>query len=48
MAAAIAEAPEDVRERIKADLGEVIRDYQTPEGVRIDGAAWIVTAESPA
>ena len=32
MAPAIAQASEDIRASIKADLGEAIRDYQTPRG----------------
>lgn len=48
MAPAIAQASEDIRASIKADLGEAIRDYQTPGGVMIDGAAWIVTAQCSA
>jgi ubiquinone/menaquinone biosynthesis C-methylase UbiE len=47
MASAIAQASEDIRERIKADLGEAIQGYQTSDGVMIDGAAWMVTAECP-
>lgn len=46
MATAIAEAPEEVRERIKADLADMARPYQTSEGVMIDGAVWVVSAES--
>jgi ubiquinone/menaquinone biosynthesis C-methylase UbiE len=48
MATAIAEAPENIRERIKTDLGEAIQGYQTSDGVRIDGAVWIVSAECSA
>ena len=47
MASAIAQASEDIRERIKADLCEAIQGYQTSDGVMIDGAAWMVIAECP-
>jgi SAM-dependent methyltransferase len=47
LAPAIAQASEDIRERIKVDLGEAIQGYQTSDGVMIDGAAWMVTAECP-
>jgi SAM-dependent methyltransferase len=48
MATAIGEAPEDICNRIKADLGKAIQGYQTSDGVRIDGAVWIASAERPA
>ena len=47
LAPAIAQASEDIREQIKADLGEAMQGYQTSDGVMIDGAAWMVTAECP-
>jgi len=47
MAPVISQATEDIRERIKADLSEAIQGYQTSDGVMIDGAAWMVTAECP-
>jgi len=43
----IAQASEDIRDQIKRDLGEAIAGYQTSDGVIIDGAALIVTAENP-
>lgn len=47
MAAAIEEAPEELRNRIKSDLGEAFQGYQTSSGVIIDSAAWIVSATNP-
>jgi len=47
MAQAIADASEDIRERIRADVTAAIEDYPADGGVRIDGAAWIVSADNP-
>lgn len=47
LSAAIAQASEDIREQIKADLSEAIQGYQTSDGVMIEGAAWMLTAECP-
>ena len=43
----IAEAPEDIRRRIAADLRDALAAHLTPAGVVIAGATWIVTARSP-
>ncbi len=47
MAQLVAEAPEEVRHRIQANLAEAIAGYQTDDGVRIDSASWIVSADNP-
>jgi len=47
MAQPIAKAADDIRERIRADLTAAIQNYLTDDGVRIDSATWIVTADNP-
>lgn len=47
MAQPIAQAADDIRERIRADLAAAIQDYLTGDGVKIDSAAWIVSADNP-
>ena len=47
MAQPIAQAPEDVQARIKTDLAAAIEAYITVDGVKIDSATWIVSAENP-
>ena len=47
MARPIAEAPEEVRIRIRDNVAAAIQDYQTDEGVKIDSASWIVSADNP-
>lgn len=47
MAQPVAEAPADVRQRIQENLAAAIEAYQTDDGVRIDSASWIVTADNP-
>jgi SAM-dependent methyltransferase len=47
MAQPIANATDDIRERIGADLAAAIADYLTGDGVRIDSATWIVSADNP-
>ena len=43
----MAQAPEDIQDRIRADLAAAIQGYLTGDGVRIDSASWIVRAENP-
>ena len=47
MSQPIAQAPEDVQARIKTDLAAAIEAYMTDDGVKIDSATWIVSAENP-
>lgn len=47
MAQPIAQAPQDTQDRIRADLAAAIQDYHTDDGVKIDSANWIVTADNP-
>lgn len=47
MAQPIAQAPEDIQDRIRTDLAASINDYLTNDGVRIDSATWIVGADNP-
>jgi SAM-dependent methyltransferase len=39
--------PDDVKARVEDELREAIAGYQTDSGVKIGGATWIVTANSP-
>lgn len=48
LATALAEASDDVRERVRRAVREALAPHATPEGVRLPGAAWIVTARKPA
>ncbi len=47
MAQPIAQAPEDVQDQIRADVASSIADYLTGDGVKIDSASWIVSADNP-
>jgi SAM-dependent methyltransferase len=47
MSQPVVEAPEEVRLRIRDNLAAAIQDYQTDDGVRIDSASWIVSADNP-
>jgi hypothetical protein len=47
MAQPIAQASDDIRDRIRTDLAAAIQDYLTGDGVKIDSAAWIVSADNP-
>ena len=47
MAQPIAQATEDIQARIRADLAAAIEDYLTDDGLKIDSATWIVSAENP-
>lgn len=47
MSEAIEAAPAAVREQIRADLAAVTERYLTDDGVRIDSASWIVSADAP-
>ncbi len=47
MAQPIAEAPADVQQRIGQDLAAAIEPCLTDDGVRIDSASWIVSADKP-
>jgi SAM-dependent methyltransferase len=44
---AFAEAPPEVRERAVGELRDLFAANQTPEGVRMEAAAWLVTAYAP-
>jgi SAM-dependent methyltransferase len=43
----LGDAPEDIKERIKDDLGDAIAKFQTENGVMMDSATWIVGATAP-
>ena len=43
----LAQAPPAVRDRVAADLAEANRPYLGDDGVMIDSASWIVTANAP-
>jgi len=47
MSQPIAQATADIQARIRADLASAIEDYLTDDGVKIDSATWIVSAENP-
>ena len=47
MAQPFAEAPEETRARIRENLAAAIQDYLTEDGVKIDSASWIVSADNP-
>lgn len=47
MAQPIAQASDDIRARVRADLAAAIQGYLTGEGVKIDSATWIVSADNP-
>ena len=43
----LGDAPEDIMERVKDDLGDAIAKFQTNNGVMLDSATWIVRAAAP-
>ena len=43
----LGDAPEDIKERVKDDLGDAIAKFQTENGVMMDSATWIVGASAP-
>ena len=43
----LGDAPEDIKERVKDDLGDAIAKFQTENGVMMDSATWIVGATAP-
>lgn len=47
MAQPIAQAADDIRDRIRSGLATAIEGYLTDDGVRIDSATWIVSADNP-
>jgi SAM-dependent methyltransferase len=47
MAQPYTQAPADIQERIRADLSAAIEGYLTDDGVKIDSATWIVSADNP-
>jgi SAM-dependent methyltransferase len=47
MAQPFAEAPEDMRAQVRKNLAAAIEDYLTDDGVKIDSASWIVSADNP-
>lgn len=42
------EAAEPFRERIEAEIHEVLSEYEGPGGVNAPSSTWIVTATNPA
>lgn len=47
MAQPIDQAADDIRDQIRSDLATAIHEYLTDDGVRIDSATWIVSADNP-
>lgn len=43
---ALAESPPDVAAKARAELVALFAQHQTPEGTRMPGAAWLITARS--
>ena len=41
------DVPADVKTRVMASIREALTPFAGPEGVRLDGACWIVTAQNP-
>lgn len=46
VASLMADQSDDIIERIRAALLETLRQHQTPDGIRMGAACWIVTAEN--
>ena len=47
VSSALREADPALRPRVAAAVRAAIAPFHTPEGVRLDSAAWIVTALAP-
>jgi len=43
----LADAPDEIKQKVMADLTEDLKPYETPDGVKIGCAVWIVTASAP-
>jgi hypothetical protein len=46
MGDALADAPEAVRAAARDDITGLLTRHHTPDGVRMEAAAWIVTARA--
>jgi len=43
----LADAPDEIKQKVMADLTEDLKPYETPDGVKLGCAVWIVTASAP-